>query len=333
MKTAIVTDVKYRAAIVVARALGKAGYRVVLVQAKGDCKGTPAAFSSRFATECRYLEGSVKDEGYGAALLALIRAYDRPLLFCIGADTLRVVAEQKESFSPWADFLVADPWVLAALNDKEQVRARAEELGILTPIQYEKEPKSYPAVVKPRCGERFGLKASQRYAIVNNPEEFARAYAQMQKYDPAPLVQQKVEGAGIGACLLMGKEGELLAAYCHRRIREYPISGGPSCCCESFYDEQLIQSAHRLLASFGFCGLAMVEFKGEALLEVNPRLWGSYPLAEQIDSSFTARYGAAALGQPLSYRQKDYRAGVKMRFVLNDTLSLLSYLKAGRFSS
>ena len=66
------------------------------------------------------------------------------------------------------------------------------------------------------------------------------------------------------------RESELLGALCHRRVREYPITGGPSTCCESFYDAALIDRAYRLLHSFGFTGMAMVEFKGDCVLEVNP---------------------------------------------------------------
>ena len=36
-----------------------------------------------------------------------------------------------------------------------------------------------------------------------------------------------------------------------------------------------IEQAHALLRSFGFVGFAMVEYKGDCILEVNPRIWGS----------------------------------------------------------
>ena len=85
-------------------------------------------------------------------------------------------------------------------------------------------------------------------------------------------MQQKITGAGAGVSLLLGRESELLGALCHRRVREYPITGGPSTCCESFYDEKMIDEAYELLKSFHFTGLAMVEFKGDCILEVNPRV-------------------------------------------------------------
>ena len=108
------------------------------------------------------------------------------------------------------------------------------------------------------------------------------------------------------------------------------MTGGPSTCCESFYDGELIARAYRLLASFGFVGMAMVEFKGDYVLEVNPRVWGSFPMTERAGSPFACRYAQAAAGARLDYAPQDYRAGVRMRFTLNDGAAMLDYLRHGR---
>lgn len=50
MKTAIVTDGKYRMSIAAVRALSRAGYRVVVTQTRGDAKAAPGCF--RFSTLC-----------------------------------------------------------------------------------------------------------------------------------------------------------------------------------------------------------------------------------------------------------------------------------------
>ena len=71
-------------------------------------------------------------------------------------------------------------------------------------------------------------------------------------------------------------------------------------------------------------------FKGDCLLEVNPRVWGSFPMTEVAQSPFTAYYARAAAGERVRYTAQDYRSGVRMRFLLNDTLAALHYLRAGR---
>lgn len=330
MKTAVVTDGKYRSSIAAVRALHRAGYRVVVTQTRGDVKSAPAVAESKSCAFFRWIEGKCADESYGARLCEVLKEYDRPVLFCVGAVTLGTVARQREEFSAVADFLIADAETLDALNDKETVHARADSLGIPVPKEYDGEPDGYPVIVKPHCGEKFGLKASERYACAENKEEFDAVLARMRRYDPKPIVQQKVTGAGAGVSLLLGKDSELLCALCHRRVREYPISGGPSTCCKSFYDEAMIAQAYALLRSFDFTGLAMVEFKGDKVLEVNPRVWGSFPMTEAAQSPMTALYARAARGERVSYTPRDYRTDVKMRFFLNDTLASLSLLKAGR---
>lgn len=331
MRTVIITDAKYRASLAAIRVLGRAGYRVVVAQTRADCLWTPPAFVSRYAAEHHWLPGAASDLHYAEYLLGLLERYDTPVLFCTGAATLNVVSWQRERFRTLCRFLVASPGSLDALNDKEAVHRRCIELGIPVPFEYQGVPDTYPVVVKPHCGEKFGLKAAERYRIARNEKEWQSAVSAMSEYDAAPLVQEYIHGDAIGASVLMGKDGALLGALCHRRIREYPISGGPSACCESIYDDALVEQAHRLLKSFGFQGLAMVEFKGGRVLEVNPRIWGSFPLTACVRSPLALRYVQAAYGTPAPYAPHDYRNGVRMRFALNDTAAMLSLLRHGRF--
>lgn len=327
MKTAVVTDGKYRASIAAVRALGRAGYRVVVTQTRDDASAAPPAFVSRYAAETRWIEGGCQDEAYPRRLMDLLRKYGRPVLFCVGAATLNAVAANRQEFARVCDFLAAPPEVLDQLNDKEAVHRRAEELGIPVPKEFNGPPDRFPVIVKPHCGEKFGLKAQERYAAARNTEEYERAMARMSQYDPHPIVQEKIAGDGLGVSLLLDQNGRMIDALCHRRIREYPVSGGPSTCCVSFYDEGRIEAACRLLQSFGFTGLAMVEFKGGCLLEVNPRIWGSFPMTEQAHSAIVEKYARAAAGEDVGYIPQDYETGVKMRFLLNDTLAILGYFR------
>ena len=330
MGTVVITDGKYRATIAAARALGRAGFRVVATQTRGDSPLTPPVFTSRFVSESRWIDGAVSDGDYPGRLLALLEEYDHPALLCGGAVTLNAVAALREPFAAVCDFLIASPAVLDQLNDKETVHRRCLELGIPVPRQYAGTPDTYPVVIKPHCGEKFGLKAKDRYAVANNQAEYEAYLAAMGRYDPAPLVQEKVTGDGAGASLLLDRDSNLIGAICHRRIREYPASGGPSTCCESFYDEAMVDAAYKLLKSFCFTGLAMVEFKGPYVLEVNPRIWGSFPMTDRAGSPLAVNYARAAAGETVGYTPRDYETGVRMRFTLNDAAAALDYLRRGK---
>ncbi len=331
MKTIVITDGKYRSAISAARSLARGGWRVVVTQTRLDTKTEPPVFSSRCVAESVWIEGAAADADYPARLAAVLARYDRPALLCVGAASLNAVSRARETLSPLCGMLIAPPAVLDHLNDKAAVHARALELGLPVPKEYHGAPETYPVVIKPHCGEKFGLKAADRYRIARTPEEYAAALAAMRPYDPDPIVQEYVSGEGRGASLLLDQNGELVTALCHRRVREYPISGGPSACCESIYDPEMIDRAYRLLRSFGFTGLAMVEFKGECILEVNPRVWGSFPLTATAGSPMAVRYAEAASGKAEPAVLPDYRVGVRMRFLLNDTLAVLKLFLARRW--
>lgn len=327
MKTAVVTDGKYRSSLAAVRALGEAGFSVVVTQTRGEAALEPASFASHFTARGRWIEGSTGDPDYPEKLLALLGEYSRPVLFCTGADTLNAVSRRRADFAQVSDFLVAPPQVLDQLNDKAAVHRRALELGIPVPKEYQGEPDAFPVVIKPRCGEKLGLRAKDRYFIARDGTEYRKYYDRVGRYEEAPIVQEKVDGPGQGVNLLLDGESRLICAFCHQRLREYPVTGGPSTCCVSFYDEEMIRDAHRLLASFGFVGLAMVEYKGGRVLEVNPRVWGSFPMSACCGSPFTALYAKAARGERVDYTPRDYRVGAKMRYLFNDGLATLDYLR------
>ncbi len=330
METVVLTDAKYRASIAAARALGRSGCRVVAVQAGLGKFPDPPVFSSRYVEQGRRLPVPPESPEYGEALMGLLEEFDRPVLFCAGAATLNAVSRMREEFAKLCDFLIAPPEALEQLNDKEAVHRRCLELGIPVPREFDGEPERYPVVIKPRCGEKLGLKARDRYAVAATPEEYRACLAAMSRYDPRPVVQERIAGDGAGASLLLDRQGRLICALCHRRIREFPAAGGPSTCCESFYDAEMIRRAYELLHSFGFVGMAMVEFKGDRVLEVNPRIWGSFPMTDCARSPFAVLYARAARGEVLEYRAKDYETGVRMRFVLNDGAAMLDYLRRGQ---
>ena len=333
MRTVLITDVRYRTAMAVIRPLKRAGYRILAVQASAEAPLDPPAFVCRSVDECVRLDGSVHDAAYADRLLALCRAQtERPALFPIGADTLSAVAARRAEFQAVCYFLVADPEILDSANDKRVVARAALACGVPVPREFDVangERPVFPVILKPRCGEKLGLHAEQRYAVARNAAEFDAAWARMSALDPQCLVQELVEGPGCGVCLVMDAESRPVSVFCHRRIREYPITGGPSACCESLYDEKMVVQAVSLLQALHFVGIAMVEFKGGRVLEINPRVWGSYPLTEAAGSRFAEDYIRAASGTVFAQPDAAYRRGQRMRFVLNDTLSVLAHLKKG----
>ncbi len=341
--TVIVTDARYRMAAAAIRSLGEAGYSVVAVE-RDTYRGEVFSFESKYVTEKRYLDA----ENYISELLSLAKEKSPCVIFPTGAYTLDILScdENRTEFEKYAFFTVSPKCILDTVNDKEKVSKAAERLSVKVPYTYGKDEKikDFPVVVKPHCGEKFGLRAADRYDIVNNSEEYEKSCAKMIKYGGDPIVQEYISGHGIGVSLLMGRDGRAKSALCHRRIREYPTSGGPSSCCESFYDEGLVRQSERLLSSMGFYGMAMAEYKccgkiGEEsvdnsyLLEINPRVWGSFPLTYTVGSSFAADYARLSAGEDISTPLDAYKKGARMSFYVSDLAACASYIMNGKIKT
>ena len=335
----LVTDTRYRASLAAVQSLGRAGYPVAALHTQGD-GGAPAAFASKYVKKRVTLPCSAKDADYPGLLAQVCASLGAeygaaPVVFPVGAATLAQLAEHREALGEHARFLVSPPAVLEAANDKRRVGELARSLGVPTPQEYPCPggalPESFPVVVKPRCGEKFGLHAEERYRKAYDPAGFRAAWEAMARYDPQPVVQELLTGEAVGVSLVMDGKSRPVSALCHRRVREYPTQGGPSSCCESMWDGALVEHAVKLLQGLGFVGLAMVEFKGGKLLEINPRVWGSFPLTYKCGAPLARDYVRASLGEELPLVQgPGYRTGVRMQFVLNDGLACLGYLRQGQ---
>lgn len=332
MITVVVTDCKYRSSIAAVRSLGRAGYNVVCVATCNDTKENPPAFFSKYAGKCVTLDCSSEDEIYKDKLIEQLKEFENPVLFPIGANTFESIAKNIGEYSSVCRFNVSPCDILDKANDKVYVTRLAKSIGIPTPEEYDVsigEAPDFPCIIKPRCGEKAGLKAAQRYVKCYNKDQFDAAYKKISAYDPSPIVEALISGEGVGVSVVTDKRGECASVICHRRVREYPIGGGPSTCLESIYDEELVNHAVRLLRSLDFRGIAMVEFKGGRLLEINPRIWGSFPMTEYAGSSFAQCYVRSALGEKFDLPDISYRRGAKMHFIVNDAVCILSLFAHG----
>lgn len=321
----IVTDCAYRSSIAVIYALKALGENFVAVTT--DKSPSPPVFASRYVKDKRIL--SSDRETYSSQLLELCREYENPVIFPVGVFTLNIISENREEFEQVADFCVADKSILDILNDKKQSKELAVKAGLRVPGS----TNAFPMVVKPYCGEKFGLRASDRYRIVKNEAELKNAVEHFSKYDDSPIVEEYVNGIGAGVSVVIGKRGKTYSAFCHMRQSEYPSSGGPSSSLVTFSDTSLVNGCVNMLASVGFEGIAMLEFKktdsGFCFLEVNPRVWGSFGATYKTGSDFVRAYLCASRDEDYQFTQT-YKQ-MKVKFVPNIFASVISYAKAKRF--
>jgi predicted ATP-grasp superfamily ATP-dependent carboligase len=330
----LVTDGNNRVALAIVRALGRAGAEVTVVEQERFATRRPAAFLSRHVRRHAVIP-SLEDRG--AFLEALAReARGADVLLPVSTNVVLACAEHRDRLP--ARVPVPPAAVVRRANDKSAVLAVARKAGVPIPVSYAPESDEeleevvarvrLPAIVKLRDDEGTTLDPGDRYARVDSADGLRQAYRSLHRLRPFPVIQERIAGGGFGVGVL-AKEGRLLAAFCHRRVREYPVTGGPSAVCESLRDPRLVDYAARVIAELRWTGVAMVEFKKDddyRLLEVNPRFWGSLPLATAAGVNFPELLCRMALGDGPA-APPSYREGVRLRFLPMDMAAAWSALR------
>jgi protein-tyrosine-phosphatase/predicted ATP-grasp superfamily ATP-dependent carboligase len=208
-----------------------------------------------------------------------------------------------------------------ALADRLGVRiphGRAIAMGTGLPVC-----ATWPTVIKP-IRSKVALHdetLSLSVRICANASQREEALADLLPLSPV-LEQDYFRGRGFGVEVLF-EHGEPRWWFAHERIHELPITGGASSYRRSIdVPANLREATLDLLTHLRWHGVAMVEFKmaddGDyRLMEINPRLWGSLPLAIAAGVNFPLALLHMATGRPIG-QQPRYRRHQYARDVVKD---------------
>jgi len=184
-----------------------------------------------------------------------------------------------------------------------------------------------PAVIKPRISSgSFGI------AYVRKKEDLIALYQKIHTHYPFPLVQEWIPDGGgtFGFSALLDETSNVKAVFIHKKVRMYPVQGGPSTLREGVEHPRIMELGMSLLKSLKWVGVAMVEFKVDPrdgipkLMEVNPRFWGSLHLAVISGVDFPYLMLRIARGDPFD-PVLNYTVGKRCRWLLFG--DLLHFLK------
>ena len=279
--------------LVAARSLGSAGHIVDL--------GFPCG-SHFFDAYSRYCSGYLfyPDPTYAkndfiTFLKTLAGKYD--FIIPTMEKTQLAISADKEYFEKKGTILpIPNHELLSTMANKEKVLEICNKNGIALPktMILTKAPE-LKEVIK-EIGLPFIMKASteinipagpgNRYFVIKHEitqNDFLTKFKQIAQFRPV-ILQQYVKGVGIGASFIFARDHSLLALFGHRRILERFPEGGPSVIAETYFHPDAIIQGFRLMRALNWQGVAMTEFKlgsdGKLyFMEVNPRFWGTLPLA------------------------------------------------------
>jgi len=255
----LVTDGEQRSALAVVRSLGRAGYRPFVCSSAGRS----LAGSSRYAAGEAPVPDPLGDpSGFGEAVLELAARRDARLVLPVTDAALLALLPLRERFAG-AKLPFVDLDRFRRISDKALLLRTAPEVGIAVPRQCVAADRAaaeaaargglaYPLVLKParsvgesggrrvKLGVRHAADARQLRAVLDALPDAAYPL----------LLQERITGPGVGVFLLLWN-GELRAAFSHRRIREKPPSGGVSVYRESIpLDPELLARSRALLERF-----------------------------------------------------------------------------------
>ena len=256
----------------------------------------------------------------------------RHVLSGYGAEDILIAGNPRiiaavNAIGPSVRYLLPSQESVNKANDKTALMALASELGIRTPRTL--LTPSYPMIAKLNVSENVSLKPAERYRIIRSGEELAAAALFFEKHRDNLVLQEYLDGPARGVAMLLDGESNLVDFIVYERLLEYPVTGGPSAACRSIVCPELARTAYTLLRSLGWKGMAMVEFKGGALLEINPRFWGSLPLLFIAKSDFFMSYIRILQDRGVikTPEQAAYRPGRIMVYFPQGLLSVFGLLK------
>ncbi len=183
-----------------------------------------------------------------------------------------------------------------------------------------RERLTFPVIAKPGAKYDAGSFKTRR---LESFEELEWAVENEDGFDERTLLQAYAPGEGVGVETLF-HDGEPIVLFQHRRLKEFPYSGGVSVSAVSEdVDRKLADHSVRLLRALEWEGPAMVEFRHDcesgasALMEVNGRLWGSLPLSIAAGVDFPYFCWQLARGET-PFPPREYRVGVRARWAAGD---------------
>jgi len=344
-RTVLVTDGEQRSALAIVRSLARAGHRVHVCAARRR----PLAGASRYAVAEWLVADPLQDpDRFTADVRALVDRERVDTLLPVSEAALLALLPRRERF-PGVLIPFPSDAVFRRISDKAALLSVAPEVGIAIPQQDVIQSRDallalgaagsagYPLVLKPArsVGESHGRRAKLTVRHVADAAALDAAARDLGPNAYPLLVQRRIMGPGVGIFLLVW-HGETLAQFSHRRIREKPPSGGVSVYRESIAaDPELVRRSRALLDRFGWCGVAMIEYKVDArtgtpyLMEVNGRFWGSLQLAVDAGVDFPALLLAAAAGEVVA-PVLTYTVGVRSRWWWGDVDHLVARLRRSR---
>ena len=320
----LVLDGMWNKSLAAVRSLGHRGFEITV----GEWTRFATALFSRYCSRRVVYPSPVLTPGkFLSWLLDEIRTNSYDMVLPTELSTQMLLAKNRSDIERYTRFPFADHDLTVDIQDKAWLMRYAIDNGIPCPVtlfpesirsvEAMREKVAYPVVIKPRVSS-----GSRGIVYVEKPDDLVASYKSVHGKYPSPIIQEFIpNGGAYGVGALLNFNSKPRASFVYRRLREYPVSGGPSTLRESVNNEGIRHMGLEILESLKWTGIAMVEFKVDSrdsrpkLLEINPRFWGSLQLAILSGVDFPYLLYKLAMKRDID-PINSYKTGVKSRWLI-----------------
>ena len=283
-------------------------------------------FTRYFRTKYSDKHYIIERSAYLESVLDILRKDNIDLFIPIHSSEMDVIlqnkhkAEAEKVLAYWGSYES-----FKILNDKDRLYNLARRLNINVPKRYDNiEAAQVKCVIKP-----VNQSSSKGVKYFFDQEKLDEAKSDLSSRKDI-IIQEYIQGEGIGYSVF-AKNGKIVTGSGHKRLAEYPISGGSSVYRENYENEKIRSISEKILIATKWSGFAMFEYKLTTdneiyLIEVNPRIWGS--INQGLQNGIN--YFEDILGKPAFVTNSD-KVNIKTYLSPLIYLSLLKYLQQLNF--
>lgn len=322
MPNVLVLDAQKRNSLAVIRSLGKKGLKVDA----GDEARFATGFFSRFCRNRFTYPDPIKfEEKFINSILTILKKNNYEMIFPVSDRTVLPIIKHKAEISEYAIVPYPDYNTISKAMFKDETIKVAISNGVPIPktifihdiSDIDSSDLTYPVIIKP-----IRSSGSLGFSICRTEQELYQKFPINVKKYGCSLIQEYIPSNGeIGVYTLFNSSSNPVALSVQKRLRSYPISGGPSTLRETILNEELVSISFKLLKAMRWIGLAMVEFRIDSrdgtpkLMEINPRFWGSLQLSIFAGVDFPYVLYKMFKGDHIE-SDLNYKIGTRCRWIL-----------------
>jgi predicted ATP-grasp superfamily ATP-dependent carboligase len=336
---ALVTNARSVSSLAVIRSLGKKGIEVT---GASDSRDDFPLYSKYCRKKILLRSDPNSHESRLDELLEIVKNnHFDVFLPVMSENALLELAKRKAEFEKYTRVTLPSFEQLSILNNKAKVASILAELGMPHPKTYfvesgpeldlVKKEAVFPVVIKAHRGE-----GAKGVVVVTDPEDLESSYNSINKKHGPAMIQEFVHGIKHTAVFLLNKNSEVRRFFVHRAIREFPVTGGPTCFVESVRYDPIYEVGLKLLRHINFSGLASMEFIVDQydfkpkIIDVNPRFYGPLQGAVSAGADLPFAFCNMVVNDDVE-TDLNYKVGVRCRHLLfEDTRHLISILKGNK---